>query len=818
MPLAVLLALVSLFAFALPAVAQDAPSEAPPASGDAGDEAKPEESGDESASGMAQAAAMAAQMKKMQQVLDAQLAQVTDPAQLQQMLAALDAQAAQLPPQAKPMLEVVRKKIEARMAALQAGAGEAKPDEAAAQEPAEPAVTPQAQEALDTYMHAALIARPDLVKSALDRLLGNEVSARALADMVDRPGLGDRFDRATEACGSMEGVAGASHELASKLEAGRLELARDPARLKQAVAGLTGTLRQQSISMRRLEAAGAFAVPPLLRVIVDGSDARLELMAERTILQIGRSAVVPLCDALPAIPASRQLVVCRMLGSIGNRTAAPWLASLAAASGSTPDVREAAREALRQLGVTASDPSPMWTSLAREYLVGGDGLLPYPSEAKQAMWSFDADHGLMPTVLPSEAYLDRMAQRCAVEAMKLDTQNGLALSVYLAAGLRLAGEDPTKAEAGALSPAAMVMAAGPGVAQQVLTLAQEIRDPGLQISAIRVLGSTAGAAALAGGGGGPLAAALESPNRLVRIEAALTWAAAMPTTSFRRCDSVVPVLASALRLGGKPSAAVLAEQDEDRRLLEGWLAQAGFEVLAGDSTLASLRNALAGRGTPDVVVISAGASTLNNQSRALRADSVTSGSLLLLSVRETERPQVDRSLRDDRSVNLWNQGGDATTFAGALQVLTQRAGGGVSADRAQQLALLAAGALTRIGQSGGGVFRMADGELDLAAAMKSQAGPLRAAVAEVLSWVPTQSAQRTLLNAGLDASDASEQAVLLQAASGSARRFGDKADPGQVDRLRALMTGAPGPAADAAAQCYGALNLGPQEAIKLIVK
>ena len=203
---------------------------------------------------------------------------------------------------------------------------------------------------------------------------------------------------------------------------------------------------------------------------------------------------------------------------------------------------------------------------------------------------------------------------------------------------------------------------------------------------------------------------------------------------------------------------------------------------------------------------------------ALRADSVTSGSLLLLSVRETERPQVDRSLRDDRSVNLWNQGGDATTFAGALQVLTQRAGSGVSADRAQQLALLAAGALTRIGQSGGGVFRMADGELDLAAAMKSQAGPLRAAVAEVLSWVPTQSAQRTLLNAGLDASDASEQAVLLQAASGSARRFGDKADPGQVDRLRALMTGAPGPAADAAAQCYGALNLGPQEAIKLIVK
>ena len=220
-----------------------------------------------------------------------------------------------------------------------------------------------------------------------------------------------------------------------------------------------------------------------------------------------------------------------------------------------------------------------------------------------------------------------------------------------------------------------------------------------------------------------------------------------------------------------------------------------------------------------MVVIAGSAATLNNQSRAIRADALTSGSLLLLAVGETERPQIDRSLRDDRSVNLWTQGGDASTFAGALGVLAQRAGGGdIGVERSQQLAMQAAAALTRIGQSGGGVFRMADGEIDLAAALKSQSGPMRAAVAEVLSWVPTPSAQRTLLGAGLDGTDAAEQAILLQAAAANARRFGDKADPGQVERLRTLMTGAPGPAADAAAQCYGALNLGPAEAIKLIVK
>jgi hypothetical protein len=806
MPLAVLLALLSTLVFAMPALAQDAPGEEPPVS---------EES---EASGMDEAAAMAAQMRQMQKMLDAQLAKVTDPAQLEQMLAAIEAQAAQLPPEARPMLDVVRKKIEARMAALQAAGDAVKPDEGDA-EPQEPVVTPEAQESLDTFMHAALIGRPDLVKSALDRLLADEVSARSLADMVDRPGLGDRFDRAAEACGSMEGVAQASRTLATKLEAGRLELARDPARLKQAVAGLTGTLRQQSIAMRRLEAAGAFAVPPLLRAMVDGTDPRLELMAERTILQIGRSAVVPLCDALPSLPSARQVTVCRMLGSIGNRLAAPWLASLAAAPSTTPDVRQAAQQALTQVGAASADPAPLWTSLARDYLVGGDGLLPYPSESRQAMWSFDPDHGLMPSVTGSDAYLDRMAQRCAVEAMKLDAQNSVALSVYLAAGLRLAGDDPSRAPSGVLSPAALVMAAGPGVAQQVLALAQEIRDPGLQISAIRVLGSTAGASTLAVADGGPLAVALDSTNRLVRIEAALTWASAMPTTSFRRADSVVPVLAAALRLGGRPSAAVLAEQDEDRRVFEAWLTQAGYEVLGSDSAVTTLRTSLAGRGTPDVVVIAGGSSTLNNQSRAMRADALTSGSLLLLAVSETDRPQIDRSLRDDRSVNLWTQGGEPSTFAGALAVLAQRAGGGeTGGERSEQLAMQAAAALTRIGQSGGGVFRMADGELDLASALKSPSGPLRAAAAEVLSWVPTPSAQRTLLSAGLDATEPAEQAILLQAAAASARRFGDRADPGQVERLRSLMTGAPGPAADAAAQCYGALNLGPQESIKLIVK
>ncbi len=824
MPLALALAfLLSLLVCPVPAMAQDTPADEPPVSGDEpmdeGDAEEDEESGEDEVDGPS-TTQMAAQMAQAVRMLDAQLARIDDPEQLRQMLAMMEAQVAQMgdvPPEARMGMQMLRAKVQARIDEL-TGGGSQQAD-AAEEAVADVPATPQQQEALEAWMHTVLIGRPDLARAAAEILLAPALSDKAMADMVDRAGLGERFDRAVTASRSMEGVSRLSEMLSAKLEAGRLAMARDPVRIRQSVSQLTGTLRQQALAMQRLEAAGAFAVPPLLKVIMDGQDSQMGVMAERALLQIGRPAAVPLCEALLQLPASRQLVVCRLLGSIGSRVAAPWLASLAAQPGVTSDVRSAAMDAMSRIGVGSVEPAPLWTSLARSYLVGGDGLLPYPSEAMQVLWNFDSDHGLMPRELPSDPYLDTMAQRCATQAMRLDDQDSLALSVYLAAGLRLAPEG-TGSEDGELSPQAMVMAAGPGVAQQVLSLAQEIRDPGLQLSAIRVLARTASAASLtASGESGPMNRALESSNRLVRLEAALTWASAMPSSSFGRCDSVVPILAAAMRAGGRPSAAVLAEQDEDRRVIEGWLQQAGFVLLGGDRSMEGLRSALTGRGMPDMVVVAGSAATVNVQSQRVRSESVTGGSLLLLAVPETERGLLDRSLREDRGVNMWMLGDGSDTFLGAVQVLQERAGGGASTpEMSTTMAMAAASALARIGASGGGVFRMQDAELDLIDALREQSGDLRMEVAEVLAWVPTEAAQRALLGKALEPADADEQAGLLRAAAASARRFGDKADPGQVERLREIMTGGAGQVSDAAAACYGALNLGPRETIRMIVR
>ncbi|NBV63644.1 MAG: transcriptional regulator, partial [Planctomycetes bacterium] len=67
-------------------------------------------------------AALPAPMRARAKQMAAQLAQETDAAQLRQGLEALDAQAAQVPPQMKPMLDYMKKKMGDRLKELEGGA------------------------------------------------------------------------------------------------------------------------------------------------------------------------------------------------------------------------------------------------------------------------------------------------------------------------------------------------------------------------------------------------------------------------------------------------------------------------------------------------------------------------------------------------------------------------------------------------------------------------------------------------------------------------------------------------------------------------
>jgi len=83
-------------------------------------------------------AALPAPMRSRAKQMAAQLMQSTDPAELRQGLEAMEAQGAQVPPQMKPMFDYMKKKMQVRIAELEAGgaaAPEAPADAAAKKAP-----------------------------------------------------------------------------------------------------------------------------------------------------------------------------------------------------------------------------------------------------------------------------------------------------------------------------------------------------------------------------------------------------------------------------------------------------------------------------------------------------------------------------------------------------------------------------------------------------------------------------------------------------------------------------------------------------------
>ena len=130
---------------------------------------------------------------------------------------------------------------------------------------------------LEEFIHYTNIARTDLASGYAEQLL-NTASGTDLASVVDGPEFDrDRLDSALQRAARVDSLEVIAGELMTRIESGRLALARDPQRIQEAVEMLAGTLRQRMIAERRLEAAGEYAVPALLAEIVSGKDTALAL-------------------------------------------------------------------------------------------------------------------------------------------------------------------------------------------------------------------------------------------------------------------------------------------------------------------------------------------------------------------------------------------------------------------------------------------------------------------------------------------------------------------------------------------------------------
>lgn len=677
---------------------------------------------------------------------------------------------------------------------------------------------------LRNFLHLVQIARPDTAAAQLEALFDGGLTAAELAKLVDENDLADRFDRAMTRARGMAGLEELAPRIEQMLREGRLELAREPKRIEEAIGMLGGTLRQQMMARERLAAAGEYAVPQLLKVVTSGGNPSLEVQAVQVLESLRRFAVMPLGVALEKLDPLSQRKVADILGEIGYPAAAPFLVELAGAAGTPVDVREAAQRALTRLSVQGTSSSAQFAQLARRFFDGDDSLVPYPSEETNNVWSYDTFAGLTPTPVPTAIFNEVMTMLMARRSLGHDAANMPALALYVAGDLRRENRLPSGVDdpifgGSSRSPAFFAMAAGPRINQSVIGLALDRKDTALVRDGIAALAETAGTTTLldAGSARQPLLECLRYPERRVRYEAALAVGNALPDSTFPGDFSVVPILASAVRDADSSVGAVLASAEEDRRQLAGRLVELGLAALSGAETFAGFEPELAASSGLDLLVAQGTVDAVTAAVASARLSPMTSAVPVLAVVADADVTAAMRAFAADPGVVVWPASGSPDSFRNAVDaVFAAQSGGRMADDEALEYTIRSLEALRRIAISRSPVFSIADAEQPLLEALEGRSGGVRLMVADVLALLPGPTVQRRLIDAAMDASDEGEKIELLGHAAAHARRFGNLAEPRQIEALADLVAVAGGSLADAAGRLYGALDLSTDGTVRLI--
>lgn len=681
---------------------------------------------------------------------------------------------------------------------------------------------------LDDFIHYVRIARPDLAAANATALFDSGATNADIAAMVDENDLTARVESMLRVGRGMEGVSDLVAEFESRLEGGRKDLSRNPKRVKEAVQMLIGTRRQQILAEGRLLEAGEYAVPELLKQVVEGRDPQLEQAAVDMLIAIRRQAVTPLSVSLAHLDSANQRQVCDILGTIGWPHAGPYLFALAEDQAASPDVRAAALQAYGAVGGTTGSLSEAWTGLSKRYFDDELSLVAFPTEATNNVWGWDDFVGVVPTPVPTPIFPQVMAMTTARNALIASPDNTSALALFVGADLRREnrlpeGETDPIYGANKFSPQFYATAAGTSTASQVLAMGLASYDTPLIRDAIGALADTAGGGNLVLSDAGtnasvPLVEAMRYPDRRVQYEAALTLGNAVPSQSFPGDYSVVPMLASAVRTGNAVFAVVVAQDQEDRQVLASRLQSLGFTVLNSGGSLAEVDPDIAAAPGVDLVVVRGGADFVRSQVAAMRTNPRTVAAPALGVASSADTVTLNRDFENDRRTLMWQSGlGDEQFSAAVDQVMNRTSGGRISDDEAQQYSIEALDTLRTIATANSPVYKIEDAENALLAALERRAGGVRLLVADVLALTNTETAQRRLLDAAIAAKE-TEQIELLDRVAASARRFGNKVEPRQVEALLKLIGESTGATADAAARVHGALNLPASNAVKLIVK
>lgn len=323
--------------------------------------------------------------------------------------------------------------------------------------------------------------------------------------------------------------------------------------IAEEVRRLTGTDRGWVTAVKRLQAAGEYAIPFMLDAMTDSTRSAEYANIVRALPYIGKDAIRPLAAALQTDNMAVKGEIIKALGTIGYPQSQGYLKYIGETDQS-PALRSMAGSSLAQIDPSAVQvpAARLFYKLAEDYYYHAQSLSPQEDADFGNLWFWNPQDGKLGRVeVDKDYFFELMSMRACEWALRADPTFGHAIGLWVAAFFKAesAGVE-MPAFFGPAHADALVYATTAGVQYLHQALARAVKDNNAYVAlgVVEALATTAGEKSLLYriGTSQPLAEALRFDNRAVRYSAAIAIASAGPTEKFAESKLVIANLAQAI--------------------------------------------------------------------------------------------------------------------------------------------------------------------------------------------------------------------------------------------------------------------------------
>ncbi|MBT3279130.1 MAG: hypothetical protein HN370_07120 [Phycisphaerales bacterium] len=679
----------------------------------------------------------------------------------------------------------------------------------------------------DDFLHYINTANVTKAESDGQAILDSGTKPKELYLLtIERPRTLETLQRASK----IKALKPLATKFLKSIEKGYIAWRSDPTEIENSIRMIGGSLRGLEVGKRRLKESGEYAIPLLVQYLLKTDTPAM--LRQRIILSLpgmGHQAVRAYSAALLSKDTKIVEIMASTLGELEYPAALPRLREALLRKDLPASAVNAVRIAIKncspsRVSLASTPAASLFYQQAVKYYNKDDSLQPDARFPRAFVWDWKTGTGLIQTPVPNEILCDIYAMRMARLALKYNAKLSSAVPVWLCALSRRELYLPsgkTDPLWGSNKPKAAFyrLSASPQYLLQALTRAMKDADVPLVKAIITSLGKTTGASALTKPlpcGTQPLVDALLYPERTVQYLAAETLATAMPTKHFPGSNSVIPILASAIRQRGKKYCLLVTNDQTNRNTLKAAIRDAGYEVVEA-SDLSKL--IVTATQAPGVDVVVTGPAVEHDAVTRLMRPSLTFAYTPILACKAT--PQARAFARKDGKMVLLAPGNlsSAAVAKGLAAVVKIAVGKPLPEGKAIAWAIRATNAIAETGKRPT-IYNTKRALGSLVGASNNEYEPdLQIAAAKALATINSPSAQQAIIRLALRADETEVRIAACKAATSSIQRFANMAKRAQTDALVDMIASPKGGKLyEASAQLLGAMNLSSDQAKSLILK